>query len=446
MRSLLMMLATAVSMVLLACGIAVADTVTTNFEGLNRASVNGQDGWKSAPPGSDIPGSPTGEFDQAVVANGGIAAAFGQQSLRMSNRYASRAFSTQTYSEQATPAAGETASNTEYIGQFSFIPATPDYQPGLLLTVSPDAYDGSRMSWVGLQDTAEGIEVHVSDSPDVDGNFEDYNVALLKDRTVPHTIRFWIKVNPGVDNDRVQVAIDGDPVEGPTVPEGGCFTTWENYYRTAEDQAGPPNNAMPASINSLQFRSSVPAPDLITGGYMFDNVSSTTANGPGPPADCSGDPPDNIDIDKTTRTRFAHPGDLITYKITVRNRGDAPARRLRTCDRAPRALKFVRASRHLRRAAGSRRLCLTFGLIRPGQRRTFRATFRLRANVTAGTVTNGASADTPTGSAPSPSPPERARKPQRRRVAARDAAVVGVLGAGARSCSAALNHRARAAC
>ena len=37
-------------------------------------------------------------------------------------------------------------------------------------------------------------------------------------------------------------------------------------------------------------------------------------------------------------------------------------------------------------------------MLRPGQRRTFRATFRLRTNVTAATVTNGASVDTPNGS------------------------------------------------
>ena len=230
------------------------------------------------------------------------------------------------------PAAGETEAIRSTSASSRSSPRRPTISRALL-TVSPDAYDGSRMSWAGLQDTADGIDVHVSDSPEANGEFEDYHVALLKNRTVPHTIRFWIKVNPDVDDDRVQVAIDGDPVDGPRVPKGGCFTTWENYYRTNPEQAGPPNNAMPASINSLQFRSSVPAPDLTSGGYLFDNVSSTTANGPGPPTDCSGDPPDNIDIDKTTQTRFAHPGDLITYKITVRNRGDAPARRLRTCHR-----------------------------------------------------------------------------------------------------------------
>ena len=80
----------------------------------------------------------------------------------------------------------------------------------------------------------------------------------------------------------------------------------------------------------------------------------------------------------------------------MRNRGDAPVRGLRACDRAPRALRFVGARPRLRRAAG-RRLCRTIRLLRPGQRTTFRATFRLRANVTADTVTNGGSVDAPTG-------------------------------------------------
>ena len=89
------------------------------------------------------------------------------------------------------------------------------------------------MSWVGLEDTPDGIRVTASDAPEVDGKFVDYDLALL-DRAVPHTIRFWIKVNPGPDNDLVRIAIDNRDV-------GQCFTTWENYYRTAPEQAPPPN-------------------------------------------------------------------------------------------------------------------------------------------------------------------------------------------------------------
>ena len=297
------------------------------------------------------------------------------------------------------------------------------------------------MSWVGLQDTAAGIHVTISDTPNEDGEFVDYDAGVL-DRKVPHTIRFWIKVNPGVDNDVVKIFIDGNDV-GQSL--GQCFTTWENYYRTASEQEPPPNVNTPADINSLQFRSSVPGfPGPRAGGYLFDNVTTTTADGPGPSAGCGEEPP--IDVDKTTQTRSALPGDLITYRITVRNRGKRPARNVRACDRAPRALRFVGASRRLRRAAG-RRLCLTVPLLRPHQHKTFRATFAVRAGVPADTVTNGASVDTPSGSTPSRRRPEGvARKPRRRRLD-RDAARIRVRSAAEGPCgAAAANRGAHAAC
>ena len=84
----------------------------------------------------------------------------------MSNLYANGEFFYQTYSKPVLAPAGEDEANSEYIGQFSFIPKAPEYQPGLFLSVSPDPGDGSRMSWVGLKDTAAGIEVDVSDSPE----------------------------------------------------------------------------------------------------------------------------------------------------------------------------------------------------------------------------------------------------------------------------------------
>jgi uncharacterized repeat protein (TIGR01451 family) len=352
----------------------------------------------------------------------------------MSNAFTNGEFSFQTYSRPVTSPAGENEANTEYTAEFSFISKTPNAeQPGLFLSVSPDSNEGSRMSWVGLEDTPGGIQAWVADTPDVNGDFKTYDAGLL-DRTVPHTIKFWIKLNPGADNDLVRIAIDG-------VDLGQCFTTWENYYRTAPEQAPPPNRNTPATINSLQFRSSgVAAPDLRFGGYLFDNVTVTTANGPGP----AGCPPDDIDVDKKTATRFARPGHLVTYRITVKNRGAAPVRRLRACDRVPRALRFVRARPRLHRAVG-RRLCLTIRMLQPGQRKTFLATFRLRSNVTADTVINGATADTPSGSTPSPSPPNGPGKKPRRKRVARDAAAIGVLGE-ARACPAGLTPRAHAAC
>ena len=78
------------------------------------------------------------------------------------------------------------------------------------------------------------------------------------------------------------------------------------------------------------------------------------------------------------------------------------------------ALTFVRSTTPLRRAE-RRRLCLAIRLLGAGQRKTFRATFRLRQTVTAEAVTNGSSVsvDIPTASAPSPVRPKTPSSPTR---------------------------------
>ena len=242
------------------------------------------------------------------------------------------------------------------------------------------------MSGVRLIDQPLGIRAIIYDTPDeTTGAFAQYLLPSVYSRDEVHTVRFWIKFVPGEDNDIVRVFIDGQDIGNEL---GVCFTSWENFYRAS-------NQAVPVT-RSMIFRAAGGVDNtLVGGGFLFDNVSNTTANGRGPLGCGEERPP--IDIDKTTRTQVAQPGDLITYRISVRNRGDAPVRRLRACDRAPRALRFVRSTARLQRAAGRRR-CLTIRRLRPGQRRTFRATFRLRENVTAEIVNNGASADTPTGS------------------------------------------------
>ena len=335
---------------LLACGVAAASITLFEPTLFRVGSVNGQTGvggaaWKSSPVGAincvntnPPPATIPGQYDQEVVRNGlEESVGFGVQSLRMSNACASGEFFYQTYSPREPLQVGEARLNKVFLAEFAFMSATPAHQPGLFLSVSPDSGEGSRMSWVGLQDTPDGIQVSVTDTPDVDGEFVAHPGPLLA-HSRPHTIRFWIKVNPGIDNDLVRISVDG-------VDLGQCFTTWENYYRTAPEQAPPPNVNTPADINSLQFRSSVPGPAGLaaSGGYLFDNVSITPSNGPGPPGCRDGGevPPPDIDIDKETQTQFALPGQLITYRLSVRNRGDAPVRSLRACDRVPRALRFV---------------------------------------------------------------------------------------------------------
>ena len=290
----------------------------------------------------------------------------------MSNACASGEFSNQTYSPQEPQQVGEQRPNKVFIAEFSVMSKTRAYQPGLFLSVSPDSGEGSRMSWVGLEDTADGIRVSVNDTPDVDGKFVAHPGPLLS-HSSPHEIRFWIKVNQGIDNDLVRISVDG-------VDLGQCFTTWENYYRTAPEQAPPPNRNTPATINSLQFRSSVAGPPALAGnGYLFDNVSITPSDGPGPPG-C-----DDV-IDKKADQQTVRPGGLAGYQITVRNRGSGSDRNVQVCDRVPRRMTFVRADRKLRRVGGRR--CLVIPRLRPGQRVGLHVEFRVDASAPPGRVAN----------------------------------------------------------
>jgi uncharacterized repeat protein (TIGR01451 family) len=370
---MLTVLAAAVSAVLLVCGVAAADTVTSNFEPptFQPGTVNGQDGWKSAVPGN-IPSLPNG-YDQAVVVNTPPApAAFGSQSLRMSNAYNPAPehgplpeYHYQTYSKPTPTAAGEELANKEYIGQFSFISIDPDHQqPGLKMDVSPDMGEGARMSYIGLRDVEDGIAVTFFDT-NADGDFVGYDLGILP-RNAVHTIRFWMKLNPGPDNDLVRILIDGRDV-------GDCFTTWENFYR-ATDQGVQISDRM-------LFRSTGPqvTQSLVGGGYLFDDVTTTTANGPGPPG-C------DVEIDKDADKPTVTAGGRVGYQITVRNRGRLAARRLRVCDHLPRRMTFVSADRRLRRLGRLR--CLTIPSLRPGRRVSFHLTAQVNADAPPGSLPN----------------------------------------------------------
>jgi uncharacterized repeat protein (TIGR01451 family) len=423
------LLAAFVSFALLT-GVAVADTVTTTFEPPTFApgSVDGQDGWHSAVPG-DVPALPNG-YDQAVVANTNAPAAFGTQSLRHSNAFseATGEFLFQTYSRSNAVNAGDALPNTEFVGEFQFTSTSPDLQNGLKMSISPDDAVGGRMSYISLQDTDTGIKATIYDTPNANGDFKAYPAGIYS-RTGVHTVTFLLQLVPGPDNDIVHIVIDTHDIGNEL---GVCLTTWENFYR-ATSQAVPVTNSLQfRSDNGGQGNPGFVIPNLVGHGYLFDNVRTDTTPANGAVPSVCGEPPPIV-IDKTTRTRSARPGDLVTYRITARNRGHAPVRELRVCDRPPRALRFVRSTARLQPAAG-RRLCLTTGLLRPGQRKTFGVTFRLRANVTAATVTNGGSVDIPAGSAPippgsvpAPLPPDAAVIPApRQRVLSRDAAAIRV--------------------
>jgi uncharacterized repeat protein (TIGR01451 family) len=100
-------------------------------------------------------------------------------------------------------------------------------------------------------------------------------------------------------------------------------------------------------------------------------------------SDCG--PPDVIDKVPDSPTVTA--GGLAGYRITVSNPGRVAARNWWVCDRPPRGMTFVRATRHLRRLGRLR--CLVIPRLRPHHHISFHVTARVASNAPAGsTLTN----------------------------------------------------------
>ena len=97
---------------------------------------------------------------------------------------------------------------------------------------------------------------------------------------------------------------------------------------------------------------------LLGGGYLFDNVTTTTGTRRGPPG-C------DFTIDKQADSPTVTAGSVEGYQITARNRGRLAARNLLVCDQIPRETTFVSANRKLRRIGRQR--CLMVPRLRPGQ-------------------------------------------------------------------------------
>ena len=245
--------------------VASADTVATNFESFALGTVNLQDGWKSAEPG-DVPALPNG-YDQAVV-NSGVFLNGSTKSLRMSNIYTNGEFHYQTYSKPTVELAGEgAAEHRVFDSSFQFV--SPGYQPGLFLSVSPDDGEGGRMSYIGLESQPDGVHLTFYDTPETDGAFVAHDAGVVGHNDV-HTIRFYMKLVAGADNDIVRVFVDGRDI-------GDCLESWENYYRQSAA-----DNFTTKSIDRLEFRSSGTAAPAGTYGYLFDNVNAETNDTAGP--------------------------------------------------------------------------------------------------------------------------------------------------------------------
>jgi hypothetical protein len=230
----------AVALPLAFAGTAQADTVTTTFDGFTDGTVNGQDGWKA-----------TGPYDQEVVSAGA------GKALRISNAITAGSFSDMTFSKPVTKPASENDAANVLTNEFT-VKAPDTFVPGLIVSASPDDGQGSRMSYLRLEDHPDGVRVFWRDA-----TFTDRLIATL-DRSAAHRFKIETTFVKGDDNDVVRVVIDGDQkVRG---------ASWENYYRSQEERN-------PSASDRLLLRTAGTAAPLTAGsGFLFDDVTSTSSH------------------------------------------------------------------------------------------------------------------------------------------------------------------------
>ncbi|MBI5044396.1 MAG: hypothetical protein HZC02_00540 [Candidatus Levybacteria bacterium] len=260
-----------------------ADTVNVNFENppYNLGVINAQDGWSSL--GSA--GSGCAVYDHAVNSALGTTG-FGSQSLRISNAITSGCFGDQTFSKSLINEAGESSAvnnglsggtrQTHFEGSFDLSSTVPGAeQPGLFMSVSPDRGDGARMSYLKLEDQADGVHVFFDDYVDAaplggpvgdsngcsaEDDFVESDVATLS--RAPHSIKFSMDFVDGPRNDVVKIYIDGTLVH--------TGTSWEDYFRYCESNPTRP-------VDSILFRTGgggLPsAPATAGNGFLVDNLS-----------------------------------------------------------------------------------------------------------------------------------------------------------------------------
>lgn len=254
---------------------ASADTVSTNFEDYSLGNINGQDGWTS----TGAAGSGCALYDHKVSSSLGTTN-FGDQSLRISNAVTSGCFGDQTFSKSLVNAVGETGANagiypagvlqSHFETEFDVASTTPGVQqPGLFMSVSPDRGDGSRMSYLGFEDTAEGIKIIFYDVQGV-GDPADFVYSDLGNypNTLPHHIKLTFDAVDGPSNDVVKVWVDGVLVH--------TGTSWENYYRYDSESNAEQNVRV---VRNVLFRTGGgSAPSTLSYGYLVDNlkISSST--------------------------------------------------------------------------------------------------------------------------------------------------------------------------
>jgi hypothetical protein len=276
--------------------------VIVNFEALEYppwyyvGPIDTQDDWTS----TGAAGGGCGVLlDHAVVSNVAQSysyTSFGLQSLRLSNAFTTGCFGDQTFSKRlSSGATGESdAEGTEFEktpgptknhfeAQWDFASTVPDAeQPDLSVVASPDRGDGSRMSWVQMADTRNGIDINFYDvrgKSDPAHFVGPLRIASNLDRAVPHTIRITMDFVEGPSNDVVKVYVDGQLKE--------IGTSWENYYRYDTEAWLAGHGGKTPIVNRIMFRTGGTAAIGNLGkGFLIDNFYMKSADGPTNASQC----------------------------------------------------------------------------------------------------------------------------------------------------------------
>ncbi|MFA5841157.1 MAG: peptidoglycan-binding domain-containing protein [Candidatus Paceibacterota bacterium] len=251
--------------------IPTPDCNGSSFDSFTLGSVNGQGGW-----------GVTGSYDQAVVANTFSYPTFGCQTLRISDSVTSGSFGDQIFANPEVNGAGETDSTAagfsigtlqnHFEAQFDIASTVQSYQPGMHMSISPDRGDGSRMSYLRLEDSTDGINVFFDDVQSENAGFQAANfvetqVASNLNRSVPHTFKFVMDFHDGSSNDIVKVYIDGSLVH--------TGTSWENYYRFDTEASA---EQTPRIVKTVLFRESgANTPADAGNGFLIDNYSISSS-------------------------------------------------------------------------------------------------------------------------------------------------------------------------
>jgi large repetitive protein len=252
-------------------GTHLSDTQT--FENMTLGPItDGEHGWKVA-----------GSHDQAIVDRGG-----GNFAFRMSSDPSSGDFGG-PYSPELSAAAGETGAGAAFDGQsikfnFQAVNASPD---GSRLEVDfGNAAGTDRNNFLVIESsTTTGIRIAVSE-PSADGQHfsgEDNGsfptdwreLATGVDPAAQHTLEMRLDYADGVNNDRIDIYLDGQYI--------GQTTTFENYH----DGIGGTHDANAAAnfTDRVFFRGGANgAPQDTVGqhnvneGFYFDNLTTSVYN------------------------------------------------------------------------------------------------------------------------------------------------------------------------